>query len=383
MPVYSRYEVLHYFTRSLGSALERAGVRCRFIHSKQGSTQELIQHILLDPPDCTLSFNGLLPDNQNRFLCDFLQIPHVACLVDSAHYFLPLTQSPYTIITCVDRFGCDFFRKLHCQNVFFLPHAADRSLLEQGAKLQQERPYDLLFLASFTDHAGILQKWKERFDTRFIEVLEEAAYQTLQDRELPYANALANALDRYAREVGAFDPASIDFIALLTELENYIRGKSRFELLKAIKKNKVHLVGEHSDRWKALLGNPTNVIAYPQVTYPQALQMMQESKIVLNSSPFFKNGGHERVFTGMASGAVVATNENLYLQEHFHHDEEILFYNYPYDEELDEKLFAYLKDPEKCYSIVTKSQIKVREGHTWDHRALSLLQQLEVILQKF
>ncbi len=46
--------------------------------------------LFADRPECTLSFNGLLPDAEGRFFCEMIQIPHVACLVDAPTQFFSL-----------------------------------------------------------------------------------------------------------------------------------------------------------------------------------------------------------------------------------------------------------------------------------------------------
>ena len=110
MPPLSTYGVLHHFTEKMHEALLRAGIQSRLLEAKRNDPGPFLKALFEDKPDCTISFNGLLPDTQGRFFCDMVNIPHVACLVDSPNSYLSLTQSPLTIITCVDQSSVDFFR---------------------------------------------------------------------------------------------------------------------------------------------------------------------------------------------------------------------------------------------------------------------------------
>lgn len=378
LPQYSRYKVLHLFTKYLAEGLTNAGATTRLLEIQREAPQEFLRSLLNDPPDFTLCFNGILPDEQGRFVSDMVQIPHVACLVDSPHYFLPLIKSKYSIITCVDRFGCDFFKSVNFHNALFMPHATSRSFLEASPPPDSDRPYDVVMMASYVDIEKIHGNWKSRYGEKLALAFEEAAEITLIEPKTPYAHALARALDSYAKRE-SFNPNTVDYIQLLTDLENYVRGKDRLELVKAIKDAEVHLFGENAHLWKQAIGNPSNVIVHDEVPYTQALEIMQKSKIVLNSSPFFKNGAHERIFTGTAAGAVVISNDSLYLREKFSEGESLLFYNY---QDVNATINDILDQPVKRYDIVAKGRAKVLQEHTWDRRAEDLLKDLTPILKE-
>lgn len=381
MPPRSRYQVLHYFTECLAKALTRTGVRCRVLEAQRDQPKLFLDTIFADPPECTLSFNGLLPDQEGHFFCEAIRIPHVACLVDAPHHFAALSQSPRTVITCVDRFSCDFFQGLNCQNVLFMPHGADVELITPP-QANEERPYDLLLLASFIDYEKIHRTWKKNLPAALCKALEDAAEITLFDREIPYVQALAQALDQQSRSSSGIDPRTIDFIPLLDQLEDYINGKDRVELIKAIKDVKIEIYGSGSERWKKYLDKSSHVTAHEPVDYQQALKLMRDSKIVLNSCPTIKNGAHERIFAGISAGAAVLTDENPYMHENFKHLDNILFFRHGHWKDVNPLIHAYLTDTNKRLTLVAAGQQVVRAGHTWDHRAAVLVSELGPILQR-
>lgn len=377
----SQYGVLNDFTRELSNALNRQGIISRIIEAKRNDPKAFLEEILSDPPDCTLSFNGLLPDIEGRFLCDLIKIPHVACLVDAPNHFFSLVKSRNNIITCVDQNFCQFFRDFQFPHVLFFPHAVSKML---APSLQGEALYDVLMLNSFIDYEAIRQGWQSKYPAELCAVLEEAAEWTLNDESISYMQAFVQTLDKHMRSAKAIDPHQIDYEELLDELEAYIGGKSRVELLSAIKDVTVHVFGsQDGPGWKKYLGaRHPNVHIHPPVPFSEAIELMKRSKIVLNQTPEIKQGLHERLLNGLACGAAVLTLYTPFMREHFKDQEDILLYHPRHWDELNHKIHTYLQDEDKRYHLVGKGREKVMQLHTWDQRAHTLIQELPPILAK-
>lgn len=382
MPPLSQYGVLHYFTKKFFEALQRTSLECRLLESKRDDPRPFLEELYKNPPNCTLSFNGLLPDNEGRFFCDMIGIPHVACLVDSPSSFTPLIKSPLTIISCVDRFSCDFFRGLGFQNVFFLPHGVDRNLTPDP---NGKREYEVVMLSSCIDYEAIRESWKKKYPAPLCKVLDEAAEITLTTVDVPYYQAFVEALDRHLGQKAAIDPEKIDFIAILDELETYIKGKDRIELIKAVKDAKVDIFGAadgHAGWMKYLGQGRSNIKIHDPIPFEQALEIIKHSKILLNSSPWIKNGIHERVLMGLACETLVITNENIYLKEHFKEGESLVFYQPGKYEKANHRINEYLEDAEKRIQVAAIGRGIVMKHHTWDNRAATLIQELNPILER-
>jgi glycosyltransferase involved in cell wall biosynthesis len=382
MPPTSQYGVLHHFTKKLCEALIRSGVTCRLLQAERNNPKPFLTEIFQDPPDCTLSFNGLLPDDEGRFFCDMIQIPHVACLVDSPNQFFSLIKSPFTIITCVDRFSCEFYRGMNFQNVLFMPHGVEKNL---SVPHEGERTYDVVMLSSCIDYNAQRQEWAKKYSKELCDVMDEAAEITFADQETPYVQAFVQALDRHVNAGSGIDPQQIDFINILDDLETYIRGYDRVQLVKGIKDAKVDIFGsgDTAQGWKKYLGSGAkNVVLHDPVPYEHALTIMKDSKIILNSCPWIKNGTHERILAGLACGALVLTNENIFMREHFRDGESIAFYRHKQWDRVNEQINSYLNDESKRQAVAHKGREAVMKGHTWDHRAAALLKELPVLLKR-
>lgn len=381
MPPLSNYGVLHHFTEKMHEALVRQGVNSRLLEAKRTDPAPFIQAIFDDRPECTLSFNGLLPDNQGRFFCDMVNVPHVACLVDSPNSFMPLTKSPSTIITCVDRSSVEFFKGTGFDNVLFMPHGVDPSLAPDPSG---KREYDVVMLSSCIDYEAIRASWKTKYSVPLCKAIEEAAENALGDLGVPYYRAFVNALDKQVQALSGIDPEEIDFIDVLDDLEMYIRGKDRVELIRSIKVAKVDIFGSTDGNagWKKYVRDKRNVVIHDPVPFEQALAIMKQSKIVLNSCPWISHGGHERIFAGLACGALVLTNENPYLSQEFKDGESIAFYQHGRWDKANHRVNEYLENGTKRDLVAKKGREIVMSRHTWDQRAKQLIIELTPILEK-
>lgn len=360
-------------------ALVRCGVEARLLEAKRDDPGAFLKTLFDNPPECTLSFNGLLPDDQGRFFCDMIRIPHVACLVDSPNSFLPLIKSNSTIITCVDKASVDFFKGLGFNRALFMPHAVEREL---APDLKGRRDYDVVVLSSCIDYEGLRRSWK-RFPAPLQKAMEETVEIALEDPTKPYYQIFAEALDRQLSKKAAIDPQTIDFVAILDDIEMFLRGKDRVDLVKAVKDAKVDIfgAGDEGAGWKNYLGDKRNVVVHDPVPFEQALAIMQHSKIVLNSCPWIAYGGHERIFAGLACGALVITNENDYLKHQFQDGESIVFYQHGRLDKANHRVNEYLANSAKREQVAARGRAVVMKGHTWDQRAAQLIKDLPPLLK--
>jgi len=176
----------------------------------------------------------------------------------------------------------------------------------------------------------------------------------------------------------------LDYELVFDDLEAYLGGKSRVELVQSIEEATVHIVGSQPKQggWKNYIGHKKNINVHPPVPFSEAIELFKQAKIVLNCTPEIKQGAHERIFSALACGAAVLTLETPYIKEQFKDGEDILTFAPRRWDEVNHKIHAYLADDEKRNRLVGKGREKVLKHHTWDHRALSLIQELPPILDK-
>jgi spore maturation protein CgeB len=373
LPNTSQYGVLHHFTTKLYEALVRQshGISCRLL---EGDSR---LHVPIEePPDLTLAFNGTLKDENGVLLCDRIKVPHIACLVDPPYRFLPLLESPYILLTCDDRYCCEYLKQRNFSRMTFMPHAIEKDI-EAGN--DRERIYNVVMLATFIDCDTIQKNWKSKFSVQTVRSLNDAADMTFADQTTSFIEALNITLE--VNKAGS--PENLP--GMLQELELFIKGKERANFMRTIDTESIHVFGNAvGDKgWEDFINEEklAHVKCHRSVPFNQALAIMKKSKIILNSSIKNKNGAHERIFSALASGAIVITSDNSFLRETYPDGNGIIFFQNDRMEQINREIHKYLSDEPKRQNIAQAGRKIVLEHHTWDQRAKTLLQELPAIIK--
>lgn len=376
----NQYNVLDTFSHELCHALARHGIRSHFYEPDRNNPMAFLEQILRQPPDCTMCFNGLLPDDQGRFLCDLIKIPHVAFVTHTPHEFFPLMKSQNTIIACSDQDFCQTLQNAAFPNVIFLPLAVPKDL-----RPPLDPAYEVLMLNSFIDYEGLHNHWRKEYPADLVHVLEAAAERVLTDPAISYIQAFVETFDQLLKIRKFVDPLKLDYTEILGSLEAYISGKSRMELLKSINSGQVHVFGtgwETKEAKKHFTPKPSHIHFHQPVPFMQAIELMRRAKILLNTTPAIKRGLHERVLAGLASGAAVLSLETPLLKETFKDEEDILFFAPRNWDEVNRKIRFYLENDNRRDKLAAKGRKKVLHDHTWDQRAVTLSKVLPPLLEK-
>jgi spore maturation protein CgeB len=188
--------------------------------------------------------------------------------------------------------------------------------------------------------------------------------------------SMPEALDK-AFEGPAAEALRIRYGTIYQRVEKYCKGRDRVNLIRALSGFNIHLFGSQNgvQDWRRDLKDADHVIVHAPVSFKESLDLFRKSKIILNSSPQFRHGSHERVLYGLAAGAAVITNENPYLQNHFNRHSGVLYYLPGKEQELKELVAALLADEPLRRQITSKGRTAVLQNHTWDHRVTDLINQ--------
>lgn len=371
---FNQYESKRHFTAKLSEALNRLGAETLITDPEKGAITNAMKQSMLDfSPDCFFSFNSTVPDADGKFLWDYFQLPAWTALVDPAFYSLEMTRSPYTRLTTVDREDCKWLVDNGVKNTFFWPHGVESDL----PMIEGERPLDVVFLGTCTDFEGLKMQWNLALNESEKEILNAA----IQIMMTSPGNSLLKALALSVSSFPSIDPRSLDFKGIFHYLDNYVRGKDRYELIRSIKTAKVHIFGEPSwnnlkggASWKEYLKNQPNVVLHPPVSYAESFEIAGQAKICLNSSPFFRHGSHERILNAFMTGAVPLTTHNGFVEEFFQPGIDLLSYQTGDYSHVDEQINSLLSNESKRREMAEIGRQKVLKSHTWDTRAKELLE---------
>lgn len=377
---YNQYESKRHFVKELNDSLQRQGIQTDLYEWENGPVpQGILDKIKNNLPDITCSFNQPAPDENGKYFWDHLEIPHWMYLVDPVIYELDVLRSPFTILSCVDRNDCRTVQSFGRENVFFCPHAIEKDWIKH-----EEKPFDVVFLGSCYDPDGLRDYFKKSLSKQLCEVIEEAAEKTLSSPKATFTQALLQSLTSHG-----LSPGEVNFSTLAYLVDTYARGVERLAMIRSIHNANVHVFGnkawlpgiETAD-WSHYLSTQKNVRVYPAVNYADSMQILSRSKICLNSMPFFKDGSHERIFTGIACGSFPVSSRSLFIEEQFTEGKEIAFFELSQLNQMDDLIDSWLGNEKKRLQAISKGQEKILQSHTWDHRATLALKVIPDLLLK-
>ena len=126
----------------------------------------------------------------------------------------------------------------------------------------------------------------------------------------------------------------------------------------------------YGDGWDELdCAHPENIIDGQGVNSETCLKKISEAKISLNVMPWFKDGAHDRVFNTLLNGALLLSDDSIYLREILKDGGNCILYNLENIEQMPERIKALLADEEKMQRMIDKGYEMARSAHTWAHRA--------------
>ncbi|MGN1174746.1 MAG: FkbM family methyltransferase [Roseburia sp.] len=163
--------------------------------------------------------------------------------------------------------------------------------------------------------------------------------------------------------------------------DRFIRAYTRELAIQILLENgiKVDVFGNGWEKYEK--GDSQLLHIHKPVGYKEALDIMGDSKIVLNVAPTLNYGSHERIFDAMQNGAICFTNRSLYLEEEGL-DQEVIMYSIQEMNTLPEMIKLILDNPGKAEVIAKHAQKVALECHSWKNRAQEVIRAVESYQQE-
>lgn len=296
----------------------------------------------------------------------FRDLPRFSVILDHPMVHPNLAEAgPSTVLGHCDASHVEIAGYTRARSVFF-PHAGQ--LPDPAPPPMDARPIEVLVAGHFTLAPGGAA-WRRAFEALepdhagLVAAAAEAVAASPHD---PYRALLDAAADR------GFDPATLGWEPLCALVKLTVaaaQGMHRFEMLNGLKSLKVTVVGlVDADFFPDGTGNLTFL---GQHSYPEILALMRRSKIVLNPTPKFFAGSHERIWSGMAAGAAVCTSPSRFVDRDFADGQSILISGTP--AETVDTLAYRLSRPEQLQDLARAGLPAYREKHTYPARVRDYL----------
>lgn len=389
------YDTIDLFISALSAAFEQRGCTSHIVDVRDKSAfMQQIKDLLEEPGiDAVVTFNNIgynLSFSEGKNIWEEQNIPYYNILMDHPfHYDYPLRHAPKTsVVFCTDKNHVDYLRRFYpnLTQVDFLPHAGMEAdiflpsepgtchLCQKGTAKHpviEDRPIDVLY-------AGGLSKYvAEGLVPDLGEIREFDAFALTQDVladliQHPYQTT-ETAIENYFSSIGMklCDEELCHWITELRFLDSFATSFYREQSVRLLVENgiKVTVFGGGWDQceWAE---NP-NLVYGGKVLAPQVLELMNHSKIVLNTMTWYKNGIHDRIINGMLAGAVVVTDTSKYLLEEIKRmpGEGLVTFELPEIQRLPQMVGELLSHPDKMQEIADCGYGYAKRWHTWEERA--------------
>jgi len=378
-------QIMDYVAEQFRKSFEALGHEVFVFQAKDfaNASKEFLQFVS-GGIDFALLFNNAgayLNSTNGKNIWDTLKIPCFDFLFDHPmYYFDSLDEiSPYCVVTCVDRKHIDYIRRFYpaVTKSFFLPLGGEETLCPEPIPWE-DRSIDALYVGSLKKASCAKSDTFSRIITDYLCTHTDKTTEDAIETCLLYlSDADFFTLFPEFSHIGAV--SKIDDVILKKVVETYrfcdtnvnsiYRERLVTELVNA--GIDVHVYG---DGWTnpALLENPCfHYGGY--ISQADCLKKMQNTKIVLNSMPWFKDGTHDRVYNAMLCGAVCVTDPSKYLAEQFIDGEDIIYYSLNEMDKLPVLVKDILSNPDKAKQMTETAYQKTVLNHTWQNRAIDLL----------
>ncbi|MCR5666302.1 MAG: glycosyltransferase [Eubacterium sp.] len=377
-------ETLDYFSRQLAKTFERLGYPVFLFDLQDAAAQTKKLKKYLKPGESvliTFNFEGLEKEEglyhpQEGYIWDAYQVDCYNIAADHPYYYhdrLSKLPKRYHHVS-IDRNHLRYFQKYYPEydGGYFLPLAGTDLHCEVVPAAQRKEA--VLFAGNYTrlsffepyihgineEYAAFYQGMIKELITHPDRTVEEVVYACCKD------------------EMGDFTDQEYKAAMHKTIfIDMYVRNYFRGEAVKALTLEGVPVcvIGKG---WEQLEGvNQGLFTILPQTDSLTCMKAAYEYRLSLNVLPWFKDGGHDRIFNSILNHTAVLSDTSNYLTEELNDGEGIIYYHLRDLGAMARKAKELLAAPEQLDEMVNAGYEKVIKSHTWECRAMQLKKWME------
>lgn len=330
------------------------------------------------PIDFALGYNNLgfnMELNPGHNIWDDLGILFVNILMDHPfHYRSALLSAPKNCaVLCCDRNHVDYIMRFfpNIPMVAFLPHGGNH--FEAGGPLD-ERPIDVFYAGGLSRDLvkqimPVCEKYKE-FDGKMM--IEEVYHTLIDNPDLLSENVIEQYLTD--NKVEYSDNYLSEIITDFRVVDSFATSFFREKTVETLVNNgiKVKVCGRGWDLCQCFNSSYFDFGGF--VPAAEVTKIMNNSKIVLNTMTWFKDGSHDRVFNGMLAKSVAITDISGYMNEVIEQNVNGILFNLREIDKLPETVLTLLNNKKMSEEIANCGYELAVNNHRMSHRAREIAQ---------
>lgn len=259
---------------------------------------------------------------------------------------------------------------------FFLPAVGNMNSTDLVPESEltplKDRKHDILFAGRLGFDKTDFSECKS-LERKAVDTLVEQAFLPSEKQMHELAN---NHFNKY-RKWFLYRKKTTDksYLNYVWKLSHTVRSKRRLHVLDELFELPVNInqcfVTDSTEYVQDRISDQHLILPFQPWT--ELINIIKQSRIVINIQPFHIYALHERLLTAMANGCLVFTDRNPYLEERFVDGEDVIFFEYKKGA-LKEKIEYYMKQPERMQQIAASGMRKVRNNDMPEHRVKRILE---------
>ena len=268
-----------------------------------------------------------------------------------------LVVDPTQIDAITAAFGPERFER-----VGFFPHPAVGEAAPDDrdpSMFEANRPIPVLWSGGFVKPKNL---WASA-PAPTQRLLNAAVEIALSVEWMPPHEALAQAFSGLGSSINAY--ALQQVMAAAHVVDGTVRERRRHAFLMALAKSGVplHICGSG---WESQLYRFKSSTYHGAVPMTRMVELMRQSRVVVNTNGNFGAGSHERPFSASLAGAAVFSDFSRYYASEFKPGENIELFSWRDLPHAMEQLRVLSADTERCLRYARSAKALTLAGHTWD-----------------
>lgn len=369
------YRSSNFFANQIGSAFEELGFETEVCEmSPEDDLDEVLEPLLKKKYRLVLDFNSRLPHLEMEdgipFL-DRLQGPFFDYIVDHPlfHHNGLMTKARNMHVLVLDEAQREYVRTYYpgIASVHMLPLGATKALYD-GEKGEECR---ILFPGTYDSPESVYEIVKASPEP-FCGMMKQIIERRIAEPLIPMEQAFRDILNEIDMELPP-EQFALFMNAMYSAdafIRDYYRKKALDELLE--KHLPVTVLGEGWEKYHH--ADASSLRIEHAVPFAMSFERIAKEHILLNVSPIFNRGMHDRIPAGMANHTVVLTDGNPYLKKNFVVEKEICCYDLADMHTLSDRAEELIINPALRNEITDLAYLKFEQFHTWKCRAKEILE---------
>ncbi len=333
-----------------------------------------LKAFLLQPVTAAVSFNNIglhleLEDGQN--IWDALQVPFWNILMDHPfHYKKALDTAPdQTTLLCMDRNHVEYVRRFfpNIKQAVFFPHAGIQMRKKSEILPLRERKIDVLYAGGLSRYAaeGLIPDLGKITEFDAFALVRNSLERLIQEPDHTTEEVMEQCLKETSPAID--DQRLGEIISSLRFVDSFAVSFYREQMVRVLAENGI-TVTVFGAGWERCEWEHPNFIYGGEIPPGQILELMNQSKVVLNTMTWFKRGAHDRIFNGMLAGAAVVTDTSEYLQEQFRDGRELCMFSLKNMHVLADIVKELLENIDSAQAVADCGYEEAYAHHMWKNR---------------